>query len=61
MPYKLTIVSDITNAGHNEEVHEFDTFYELQDYVEEQTKDMSEDERELFMYNIKVEGELKWN
>lgn len=49
MQYQLTTYSDVTNAGANKTVNTFDTFYELQDYIEEQTAGMSDDDRELYM------------
>lgn len=54
MSYKLTINENITNAGANQTVKEFDTFSELQDYYFNYTKDMSEEERELLSYNSSI-------
>lgn len=53
--YKLTTVTNITNAGGTVEEKEFDNFYELQDYLDDLTKDMNSANREAFLYNCKVE------
>lgn len=55
MKYVLTMAEDITNAGANVTVGEFDSWYELQDYIESYTKGMGDDERELLMSNSKIE------
>lgn len=55
MKYTLTMAEDITNAGANVTVKHFDDWYELQDYIEEYTAGMDQDERELLMSNTKIE------
>ena len=55
MKYILTMAEDITNAGANVTVEEFDSWFELQDYIESYTEGMSDDERELLMSNSKIE------
>ena len=59
MSYKLTTTTDITNAGYNTEVKEFDTFDELQDYMQAKEQELSTEEYELFSYNSRIteEGE----
>lgn len=52
--YKLTTVTNITNAGGNVEEFMFDNFNELQDYIEEITQDMNEYNKEAFLYNCAV-------
>jgi len=55
MSYRLTTTTNITNAGANNEVYEFDTFDELQEHMVEQTRYMERDEEELYYYNSKIE------
>ncbi len=53
--YKLTIVTDVTNTGSNSYTKEFDSYYELQDYIELQTEKLDDYEKELFYYYLKIE------
>lgn len=55
MQYKLTEVEDICNAGANVTVTVFDMLYEMQDYIEDKTSNMSDYEKELYMSNIKID------
>ena len=55
MTYKLTTATNVTNTGASVETKIFDDMYELQDYIETQTLMMSDDERELYHYNLNIE------
>lgn len=55
MSFKVTTVQNITNTGGNVVVGEFDDFYAVQDYLSVMTENMEDDEKESFMFNVKIE------
>lgn len=55
MTYRLTSYTDITNTGSNITVMEFDSHYELSDYLLGITEGMSEDDKEIYYYNSNIE------
>lgn len=48
MNYQLTQYSNVTNTGSLCKITLFDTWNELQDYIEDEALKLPEDERELF-------------
>ena len=53
--YKLTEVLSVFNTGADVRTKQFDNWYEMQDYIELKTQNMSTEEKELYYFNLKVE------
>lgn len=55
--YKVTTITDVCNAGANVTVKKFDSMYEVQDYIEEETRELNDDDKELFYSYTVIVGE----